>query len=57
MLTAELAQTLSQARTLTKELIDLVEQAPAADLDAADLLAQQIADLQRQIDDINQRLP
>lgn len=57
MMTAELAQMLSQARTLAKEMIDLVEQAPAADLDAADLLAQQIADLQRQIDDINQRLP
>jgi len=56
MLTAELAQTLSQARTLAKELIDLVEQAPAAELDTAELLAQQIGDLQRQIDDINRRI-
>lgn len=56
MLLAELAQILSQARTLAKELIDLVEQAPAADLDAAEQLAQQIVDLQRQIDDINRRL-
>ena len=56
MMTAELAQTLSQARSLAKELIDLVEQAPAAELDAADQLAQQIADLQRQVDDINRRL-
>lgn len=56
MMTAELAQMLSQARTLAKEMIDLVEQAPAAELDAADQLAQQIANLQRQIDDINRRL-
>ena len=56
MMVAELAQTLSQARTLAKEMIDLVEQAPAAELDDAERLAQAIADLQRQIDAINRRL-
>lgn len=57
MLTAELAQTISQARTLAKEMIDLVEQAPTTKPDPAEQLAQQIADLQRQIDAINRRLP
>lgn len=56
MLTAELAQTISQARTLAKEMIDLVEQAQTAKPDAIEQLAQQIADLQRQIDAINRRL-
>ena len=56
MMVAELAQMLSQARTLAKEMIDLVEQAPAAELDDAERLALQIADLQRQIDEIKEKL-
>jgi hypothetical protein len=56
MLVAELAQLISQARGLAREMTDLVEGAPDAELDDAERLAEQIAGLQRQIEEINRRL-
>ena len=61
MLVAELAQVLAKARAISREMQSLIEQAPddigAGDIDADDTarLYESVSDLQRQIDEINER--
>ena len=57
MLVAELAQVLAKARAVSREMQNLVEQAPG-DVGADDTtrLYELVADLQRQIDELNERI-
>ena len=56
MLVAELAQVLAKARAISREMQSLIEQAPG-DIGADDTarLYESISDLQRQIDELNER--
>ena len=56
MLVAELAQVLAKARAISREMQSLIEQAPD-DIGADDAarLYESVSDLQRQIDELNER--
>lgn len=57
MLVAELAQVLAKARAVSREMQNLVEQAPGdVGADDAARLYELVVDLQRQINELNERI-